>query len=193
MSLLFSGGAQMSFDQSNTYTKEMEQQRQEKDVFFRSSPHSPIPNQERRSFAGLHYFPLDQEYRVTATIERFPDQQPVEMATSDGQRRQFNRFAFLQFVINGTPLRLTSYRPLHEHGEAELFVPFRDALAGKETYGAGRYLDIPFNDGDTTVVLDFNEAYNPFCAYNEAYSCPIPPFENALTYAIRAGERLYHQ
>ena len=183
----------MSFDLSDNYAKEMEQQRQEKDAFFRSSHHSPIHDQERRGFTGLHYFPPDQGYRVTATIERLPDQPPVEMATSDGQRQHYRRFAYLQFAINGTSQRLTAYRPLHEHGEAELFIPFRDALAGKETYGAGRYLDVPFNDGDTTVVLDFNEAYNPFCAYNDAYSCPIPPSENTLTYAIRAGEQLYHQ
>jgi Uncharacterized conserved protein len=182
----------MSFDLPDAYTRELKQRRQEKDAFFRFSPHSPISPQQRRNFAGLRYFPPDRAYRVTATIELLPDQSLVEMATSDGQQQHFIRLAFLHFAINETPQRLTAYRPLHEHGETSLFVPFRDALAGKETYGAGRYLDLPFNDGETTLVLDFNEAYQPYCAYSDAYSCPVPPSENTLTSAIRAGERYAH-
>ncbi len=179
----------MPFGLPDAYARAMNQQRREKDTFFRTSPYSPLPFQERHHFAGLRYFPPDQVYRVNATLERFPEQLLVEIITSDGQSQRFLRFARLCFVLHGTPSCLTAYRSQHEHGEMTLFVPFRDALAGKETYGAGRYLDIPFHEGNSTLVLDFNAAYQPYCAYSGAYSCPLPPAENTLPCAIRAGEK----
>ncbi len=182
----------MSFDLSDTYIREMSQRRQEKDAFFRTSPHSPFPHQQRRRFSGLRYYPPNPAYRVSAKVEHLPDQQLVEMTTSDGQQQRFIRFAFLHFMLDGTLQRLTAYRSLHEHGETALFIPFRDALSGKETYGAGRYLDIPFHEENATLILDFNEAYNPYCAYSDSYSCPVPPAENTLSCTIQAGERLYH-
>lgn len=130
---------------------------------------------------------------VSVTLEYFPERHLVEMETSDGQHQPFLRFAALHFTLHGTSHRLIAYRSLHEQGETTLFIPFCDALTGKETYGAGRYLDVPFHEGNTTLVLDFNTAYNPYCAYSDGYCCPLPPAENRLSCAIRAGERNAHE
>jgi uncharacterized protein (DUF1684 family) len=127
-------------------------------------------------------------------VERLNPREPVVMATSDGRERPFERFALLHFTIEGQPVQLTGYRAAGDDDDA-LFIPFRDTLAGKESYGAGRYLDVEpphHHGGEEHIVLDFNLAYNPYCAYNESYSCPIPPRENTLPVAIRAGERVYH-
>lgn len=182
------------------YVRELEAARQEKDVFFRDEPYSPIPARDRKAFAGLKYFPPDPALRLEARVERLEPREPVVLATSDGRERPMERYALLHFTLAGQPLQLTAYRAAGEDDEGNeedesLFIPFRDALAGKETYGAGRYLDAEpphQHGGEDYLVLDFNLAYNPYCAYNEAYSCPIPPRENTLPVPVRAGERMYH-
>jgi uncharacterized protein (DUF1684 family) len=187
--------------EERAYVRELEEFRGEKDEFFRRSQQSPIPFGERRDFSGLRYFPPNPALRVAATVEPLPEYEEVILTTSDGLQRSFQRYARLRFAVDEASVQLTAYlSPLHErqHGdhvhEEPLFIPFRDALAGTETYGAGRYLEVEGpEDGESTVTLDFNLAYNPYCAYNESYSCPIPPAENRLPVPIRAGERVYHE
>jgi uncharacterized protein len=177
------------------YVRALTEMRQQKDDFFREDPDSPIPPIERTIFPGLRYFTPNPDLRVEARVERLKPGEPVVMATSDGSERPFERYALLHFMVDDQHVRLTAYRTPGEIHEP-LFIPFRDALAGKETYGAGRYLEVEppheHEGGTEHVVLDFNLAYNPFCAYNEHYSCPIPPRENTLPVAVRAGERVYH-
>ncbi len=109
------------------------------------------------------------------------------METSTGEAQVYDRAGVMRFSVDGEPAQVTLYRP---QGENTLFLPFRDALSGKETYGAGRYLDVaPAHNGH--VVVDFNYAYNPSCAYNPKYSCPLPPAENWLKVPIRAGEKKF--
>jgi uncharacterized protein len=186
------------------YAHAVNSYRKSKDEFFRSDPHSPIPEDERESFEGLHYFPPDIAMRLVAKVERLPDSDYLKIATTDGNTRLFMRYALLQFRQADQQLQLTAYRAaddetIDDDGNAGvvLFVPFCDTLAGHETYGAGRYLDVeeePAEDGSgAIVVLDFNLAYNPYCAYNEGYSCPVTPRENYLPVPVRAGERIYHQ
>jgi uncharacterized protein len=186
--------------EEQTYTRELQEFRAEKDAFFREEPQSPIPSKERKDFTGLRYFPPNVALRVAATVEPLPDYEEVVLTTSDGQQRPFQRYATLRFDVDGTSTQLTAYlSPLsqrqhgdHVHEEA-MFIPFRDALAGKETYGAGRYVEVDGpEEGESTVTLDFNLAYNPYCAYNVNYSCPIPSAENTLRVPIRAGEQVYH-
>lgn len=185
----------MDANKAAAYARELATIRQEKDDFFRADPDSPIPAIERTIFPGLKYFPPDPDLRVEARVERLAPSEPVVMATSDGREQRYEPYALLHFDVGDQHVRLTAFRtPGHAH--EPLFIPFRDAQAGKETYGAGRYLEIePPHEhagGTEHVVLDFNLAYNPYCAYNDAYSCPIPPRENTLPVAIRAGERVYH-
>lgn len=180
---------------TQAYMRELLALRQEKDEYFRDDHDSPIPQGERATFVGLRYFPPDFALRVEAQVERLPLSEPIVMATSDGSERLYERYGLLHFAVNDQSVLLTAYRTPGDD-EEPLFIPFRDALAGKETYGAGRYLEVDLpqqhEDGEQHVTLDFNLAYNPYCAYNAYYSCPLPPRENTLSVAIRAGERAYH-
>ena len=167
------------------YLDTIEAQRAEKDRFFRSSPYSPIT--DRADFTGLNYYPPDPAYRYTLPLEPVEEPQPLLFQTSTGDERTYYRIGTVDFEVEGQPARLAIYQS-DEHDE--LFLPFRDATSGNETYGAGRYLE-PERLASGEVVVDFNLAYNPFCAYSEDYSCPLPPFENHLKVAIRAGEKAY--
>lgn len=160
-----------------------QQHRAEKDEFFEFDPHSPLTPEQRTAFEGLEYYPVDASMRFELVIDRFDDLREIKMQTSTGDVRDFTRFGQLHFTVEGEDLSLTVFA--NQHG---YFIPFVDAQAGKETYGAGRYLD-PEQMPDGRLVLDFNLAYNPYCAYNDLYSCPIPPAENRLPVAIRAGEK----
>lgn len=169
-----------------SYVKEVEGQRMEKDEFFKSHPHSPIPWAVRGTVRALEYFPVDPQYRLDVELVRSPKPEPVVLATSKGVPRNMVRHGFFEFTVGGQTRRLQVYKSVDP--DASLFVPFRDATSGRETYGAGRYLDIE-EHGSVDYILDFNLAYNPYCAYSNDYVCPFPPRENWLDVQIRAGEK----
>lgn len=176
-------------DQS--YARHVERDRVAKDSYFRNSPGSPIPAHARRDFAGLAYFPVDEQYRLGGLrLEPYRGDQPVEFAipTSDGQLRPARRAGTFTFQLRGTRHTLSAYLLEGSHAPS-LFVPFLDETSGSETYGAGRYLDLE-PEADGTYVLDFNLAYHPLCVYSPDYSCPLTPAENRLPVRIEAGERL---
>ncbi len=159
-----------------------------KDEMLRTAADSPVPREKRQAVLPLSYFPPDPAYRVPASLA--PDPQSgrvIQMLTSTGQQRATQVMGVLQFVLNGQRLKLEAFAEEGSNGR-RLFVPFADATSGHETYGAGRYLDL---DRTSTgiYVIDFNTAYNPYCAYNPTYDCPLPPRENRLPVAIRAGEK----
>jgi hypothetical protein len=158
-------------------------QRAGKDDFFRQSPQSPIPQGDRPAFHGLNYYEPTADLVFTVPLD-VVDPEPVQVGTTTGEERTYHRVATATVNVEGTNVTLR----LYSTGHPGLFLPFRDATSGKETYGAGRYLDVEPN-GDGTITLDFNEAYAPFCAYNDAYSCALPPYDNWLDVPIRAGER----
>jgi len=160
--------------------------RAEKDRFFVSHPHSPLTPEQRQSFHGLEYFPENHALRLEVEVEEFPDQTEIEMQTSTGDVQSYRRYGRIRFQVDGQPAELTLYA--NQHG---YFLPFVDALAGVETYPAGRYLEPEPLPGGRFLV-DFNLAYNPYCAYNDYWSCPLTPLENRLKVAIRAGEKMYH-
>lgn len=173
--------------------------RAEKDRFMRSSE-SPVPEDKRKDFPPLSYFPIDPAYRVPASLavaagpagpglRTGPQADVLELPTSTGQRRQMRRIGTLRFSVQGKELTLTAFVDATENDMRRLFVPFGDLTSGNETYPGGRYLDL---DRTATGIydLDFNRAYNPFCVFNATYDCPLPPRENRLTVPVRAGERL---
>lgn len=167
---------------------ELDALRAEKDDFFRNHFHSPLTPEQRKNFKGLRYFPENESLRLEVQVEEFADRPRFEMQTSTGDARIYEKYGKFKFDVEGKEVELTIYR--NEHG---FFLPFVDSLAGKETYPAGRYLEpIPLSAGNCFMV-DFNLAYNPYCAYNEKWSCPITPFENRLNVPIRAGEKLFHE
>lgn len=141
-------------------------------------------------FQGPRYFPPDPKWRVEATLDR---EAPgtglrVQLPTSIGDLRDFDVYGTFRFTVDEQEHQLTAYRMVPEHPDYDdLFVPFKDATTGHETYGAGRYIDVPRRN-DTCYVLDFNEAYNPSCAYSPRYNCPYPPPQNTLAARVEAGE-----
>lgn len=156
-----------------------------KDEFFAQHPQSPLTPEQRRGFVGLIYFPENEALRLEVQVERLFDQQPIQMQTSTGGAQTYIRYARFKFQVDGQDAELTIYQ--NENG---YFLPFVDSLAGTETYPAGRYLEPEALPGDRFFV-DFNLAYNPSCAYNEMWSCPITPAENRLKLPIRAGEKIF--
>lgn len=164
---------------------ELEDFRVEKDAFFKSHPQSPLTPAQQRVFTGLSYFDENPALRFEIDIEPFAQRDTVELQTSDGDVRAYQRFGRVTFEVDGQAAALTLYAT-----PQGFFLPFVDSLAGTETYPAGRYLD-PEPLGGNRFVIDFNLAYNPYCAYNENYSCPLTPFENRLKLPIRAGEKLF--
>lgn len=151
---------------------------------------APIPADARDRFLPLAYFPIDPAYAVPASFTEDPpaSRQRVEIQTSTHQPRQMERIGTLAFTLHGQLVRLAAYREVGESSD-RLFVPFTDLTSGRETYQAGRYLDIA-RSATGVYVVDFNRAYNPYCYYNPTYDCPYPPKENRLQVAIGAGERI---
>jgi uncharacterized protein len=174
--------------------RQLDTQRRLKDKFLMEHPQSPLLPEDKEDFRGANYYPVSLQYKVVATF--VPEEHPgiFRVQTSTGDHKEYTRAGRLQFEIDGQKLSLVAFDPPADeplHGN-RLFVPFRDKTSSKETYGAGRYLDLNKRPGDQ-YVLDFNRAYNPYCAYSPYYSCPIPPGENTLPVEIRAGEKSFHE
>lgn len=186
----FDGGNMTSTDglvesiKPETYKQQVEAERNEKDKFFRTSADSPIT--DKTKFDGLSYFAPDLSYRLVARLEPFADKtQKLVVRMSDGSEEVYDKYAHAVFSLNGQACRLLVVKLQNTYS-----ILFRDATSNKESYGGGRYLELnPDKLKDNHVVLDFNAAYNPYCAYNPTYACPIPPAENTLPIAIKAGER----
>ena len=172
------------------YRTWVKSQRLSKDGYFKRAAQSPIPEAERAAFGGLRYYPVRPELRFEyLSLSPVADglETEIHVQTSDGAVRHGERVGTFEFTVQGVGYQLVAMRLVDTQGD-ELFVPFRDATNGEQTYEAGRYLDLaPQEDG--TYDLDFNLAYAPFCAYSPKYSCPLPPAENWLTARIEAGER----
>jgi uncharacterized protein (DUF1684 family) len=166
----------------------LEEFRQEKDEFFRRDPHSPLSHAQRHHFTGLNYYPENPDLSFEVELDRFNDPKEITMQTSTGDMQRYLKMGTFSFEVDGQEAMLTVYGS----EDSDAFVPFVDATSGTETYGAGRYLDLEWLGGDRFVV-DFNLAYNPWCAYSPDYSCPIPPKENRLTVPIRAGEMNFEE
>ena len=160
--------------------------RKMKDEFFAHDGNSPLTPQQKKSFKGLKYFPPNQALSLEVEVEEYPDKQRVEMQTTTGDIQVYERYGKFRFMVADQPAELSIY-----HSTDGYFLPFVDGLASKETYPAGRYLE-PEPLGNHRFHVDFNLAYNPYCAYNEYWSCPLTPFENHLKVPIHAGEKLYH-
>lgn len=156
------------------------------------------PLKEPADLTYIQFYTPDSTYRVTATAQLTPKAEPFEMPTYNGKTRTHVSYAILSFVLNGRKQQLTLYRNLNVIRLPEyrdyLFLPFKDATSGQATYGGGRYLDLRTGDVQNGhVTLDFNKAYNPYCAYQEGYPCPIPPKNNVLSVSVNAGEKAYEK
>lgn len=161
--------------------------RKMKDEFYAQDHQSPLTSTQKNGFKGLKYFPENEDLRLEVAVEKFPEQKQLQMQTSTGDVQTYTRYGRVKFNVDGQDAELTLFSS--HHG---FFLPFVDSQAGEITYGAGRYLD-PEQLTNGNFLIDFNIAYNPYCAYNEAFSCPIPPPENRLSVAIKAGEKNFKE
>ena len=158
---------------------------------FSNAETTILTSEDFQEFSTLDYFPIDLKFRVTARFIRTPDEKPFLMETTTNRLPEYVKYAEAHFEIGGKPFQLSLYKSTNAWGDPEkygnhLFLPFTDATSGNGSYAGGRFIDLTIPEGDT-IVIDFNTSYNPYCAYNPKYSCPIPPLENDLEVAITAG------
>ena len=162
---------------------------------FKDASKSPLTEKGLRKFKGLNFFKFDSSYVVKAKLKLTPDSKPFEMKTTTDRRPIYKLYALATFELNGTEHQLNVYQNLEllkdKEYEDYLFIPFLDDTNGETTYGGGRYVEgsLP-KDGDI-LVIDFNKAYNPYCAYNKKYSCPIVPRINYVKTEVKAGVKAY--
>ena len=170
--------------------KQLQRFRQSVNDFMHRHPQSPLDHNQRYNFTGLPYYPENPDLIVDVDVEPIESLEELNIPTSTGQDVPFTRWGKVSFQVNGQKATLT----VLSDQSGGLFLPFRDATSGKETYGAGRYMDdhrpaIEYI-GRNRLRLNFNYAYSPYCAYQSGYSCPLPPLENHLSVPIRAGEKI---
>jgi hypothetical protein len=168
---------------ASMHTSHLLQFRKEKDHFFKHGAQSPVPQGARHEFEGLSYFEPSEDYVFTARLEPVEPAE-IQINTTTGEERTYLRVAIATITVDGEDATVA----LFSSGHDSLFLPFRDTTSGTASYGAGRYIDVQ-TFGEGTAQIDFNYAYAPFCAYNDQYSCALPPHENWLSVAILAGER----
>ncbi len=162
---------------------------------FSDSLESPLSQKERKKFTGLDFFPIDLKFCVIAEFKRTADQIKFLMPTTTDRKVYYVKYGILKFKIDSLDYSLNVYQNIEltktEKYKNYLFLPFTDLSNGFESYGGGRFIDLEITNSEQ-MVIDFNKAYNPSCAYNHNYSCPIPPKENHLKLNIKAGVKKFH-
>lgn len=156
---------------------------------------SPLTETDLKTFKTLDFYPLSSKYYVNAKFVKAKDEKVFEMKTSTSRKPKYIKYGTVFFSVDGVALKLNVYQDIELSKTDEykdyLFLPFSDKTCGKESYIGGRYIDLKTPKGNT-ILIDFNKAYNPYCAYNHKYSCPIVPLENDLNVEIKAGVKTFH-
>ena len=174
------------------YRESLKKIRDEKDQFMRSSSESPFA-EDPKEFTTLKYYEPNPGFRIIATLTPVVNKKPVRLSTNDGKEQSYVEYAYAEFDLGGFHNKLLILEGIDIGPiRGKLFLAFADATSAGETYGGGRYLDVAKAPGSKTIALDFNQAYNPYCAYTGKFSCPLPPAENLLDIAVKAGEKSYH-
>jgi uncharacterized protein (DUF1684 family) len=157
---------------------------------YKNEKTSPLSKEAKKEFNGIHFFPVDMQYVVTAKFVRTQNEKVFAMPTSGNVTKQYVKFGEALFTLQNKEYKLNIYQSIDLASQRKyrdyIFIPFRDSTSVKETYGGGRYIDLTIPHGDT-IVINFNKAYHPYCAYTEGYNCPVPPRENYLPIKIEAG------
>lgn len=190
LACFFNANAQSkwSAEEAKAYQKELDSQ-------YSNPEHSPLMKSDLKNFKGLDFFPISEKYAVEAQFIKAKNEKAFKMKTTGTRTPEYKKYGELHFTLNGKKLKLNVYQNIElvkKPGYADyLFLPFSDLSSGKQTYIGGRYIDMRIPNGKTMIV-DFNKAYNPYCAYNHEYSCPLVPLENDLNVAILAGVKKFH-
>ena len=162
---------------------------------FSTKEESPLTDEDFKDFKQLDFYPINSKFAVVAQFVKSKNEKSFKMKTTGTRTPKYIKYGVLHFEIDGKKMSLNLYQNIElnkkEGYEDYLFLPFSDLSCGKESYIGGRYIDMRFPKS-TTVLIDFNKAYNPYCAYNYKYSCPIVPLENDLDVAILAGVKKFH-
>ncbi|MGS2726689.1 DUF1684 domain-containing protein [Psychroserpens sp. BH13MA-6] len=163
---------------------------------YKDASTSPLKDKDRKKFKGLDFFKFDSTYVVQATFERTPNEDVFKMKTTTSRLPEYKKYGVITFTLKDKDFSLNIYQNqgliTKEGYEDYLFLPFLDNTNGDESYGGGRYIDMRIPEGNV-IEIDFNKAYNPYCAYNERYSCPIVPRENYLDLEVRAGVKAFNK
>ncbi len=194
LSLLFLLVSTILFAQKSFDKKAVIAFQKELNAEYADSVKSPLLKKDLKTFKALDFYPINEKFFVNAKFVRTPDEKPFEMPTSTSRKPMYVKYGEAHFSIDGKKLKVNLYQSLDlkkiEEYKDALFLPFTDLTSGVDSYGGGKYIDLKIPQGDT-IVIDFNTAYNPYCAYNHKYSCPIPPQENDLAIEIRAGVKKF--
>ena len=171
-----------------TYLSKAKDFQYKMNIEFSDQQTSPLTKEDFVTFSHLDFFPIQEKYRVKAHFTKLENQQPFEMLTTTSRLAKYIKYGIADFTLDNKKLKLTIYQSVDD--KKYLFLPYFDKTSGKESYSGGKYIELeqPKND---TIIIDFNQAYNPYCAYNHKYSCPIPPDENRLDVAVIAGVKAY--
>jgi uncharacterized protein (DUF1684 family) len=191
LSLLFSN---VLLSQNKAAINEIEDFQKKLNKEFSSKADSPLTDEDLKTFEALDFFPIDTAFTVTAKLSIQKDSKPFKMATTTDRLPIYKLYAIASFVIKGKEYQLEIYQNqkmvLSPDYEDYLFLPFTDSTNGDTSYGGGRFIDLEIPENDE-IIIDFNQAYNPYCAYNHKYSCPIPPKVNDLDVEVKAGVMAY--
>ncbi|KXX72434.1 DUF1684 domain-containing protein [Flammeovirga sp. SJP92] len=177
------------------YLEKMNIERAEKNEEFKDEKTSPLKEEELKSFTSLNYYSPDKQYIINAKLEWAEKPESIKIASTNGEPRTYKKVAWASFKIDNQEQKLVLLQNAFPNPLTKglTMVLFRDQTSGKTTYGAGRYIELRgLKKGSMQTVIDFNRAYNPYCAYNDSYDCPLPPLENQMTVEINAGEKKYH-
>lgn len=184
-----------SFGQEKFVVDSVEKFQNELNTEFANAKTSPLKTEDLAVFKTLDFYPINEKFFVTAKFVRTEDEKPFEMKTSTDRKPLYVKYGEASFSIDGKPFRLNIYKNIELSKKEEykdyLFLPFSDLTCGKESYIGGKYIDMKTPKGDT-ISIDFNTSYNPYCAYNNKYSCPKVPLENDLNIEIKAGVKKFH-
>ena len=192
--VLFSLLLILNCENKKRYDKSFTPFQKEMNEFFKDASISPLKEKDLKNFKGLDFFAFDSSYVVNAALTRTPEEKSFKMKTTTDRLPEYVKHGIVTFDLFDKSYSLNIYRNLdiidRDGYEDYLFLPFLDDTNGDESYGGGRYIDLDVTEDDS-LVIDFNSAYNPYCTYNEKYSCPIVPRENYLSIKINAGVKAF--
>lgn len=182
--------------QNSAYTDEIKLFQYELNTEYADASESPLTAEDLKTFKALDFFEINEMYKVTAQFELTPNSPVFELKTTTDRLPLYRKYGIATFTLDGKKHSLSIYQSQDLMNSLEyenyLFLPFNDATNGKSSYGGGRFIDLEIpTAGSKTIIIDFNKAYNPYCAYNHKFSCPIPPKENSLNILIEAGVKAY--
>jgi uncharacterized protein (DUF1684 family) len=172
------------------YIEKVEKERERQFKFIRFNVESPLTEEQKKNLKTLTFYDINPSYRVKARLLPIENKKVREVPLTDGSKEKYIEHSYAEFELNGKTNKLLLLQSIKETDMRNFFLAFADETSGKETYGGGRFLNVR-QDGKNSITIDFNLAYNPYCAYNPDYACPLPPKENLMTIAIEAGEKNY--